>query len=1447
MSNHTQEIIDEVVTALSEVDLTPLIEEVEEPKVTPKVETPKVTVVSDIPEILYNTFTDAKELYPTKEAYALAVEGGERGESHITYLGQQIPIQRRLRPYIDDTTPEIKAERHAQMAESYPDLRTYMAAIRAGEQGAPTFRHDDTEYRTLPFLVDEEVAHHKNSDQAIHKAAEDLEFGIPQKTTKAPDVEYDDLKHDAGFMKVLRSEWSDPELTDDEVVEKYANFMHMFDINTPTMAFQFTKLKLADRKTKDLMRVMLEKWETVAGLGEGSQPLGEQFTQISKAILTDPFTFAALFTGGFGFIGKKVGTVATKKAVLRYLRADSKAEQLRLLAFEGFSYGLTVETLKDGTEVTIAPEDKPVTFTDTWVKRHSSLNVGLSTILPPSVTGIAGWVMKLKGDKAVTELSKEASKRAEATTAKSPEDPMEDMTKADEAVFLKNLDEGIPAEGGPTGINFEKLIDPTHSELSQSVFDYDKLNKVISRVEIEKKAEQKVIDALASPANLQKFFDRGITSSLEPGDLASEVRANALLHNYLAIGVINKIGPNPTAEQMTKVFITDGDYMNSLFKSAHLLNTVNSEIGRTLQMMGMKVDLTQLDRIETLLTPLKAAHDEASKRGLQGDELTAVTSQAINKETTEELIDAIQRLNPENYELDGHLITLHKRTDNWLAKTGNVFGELWTASVLFGMSTMLGAYIGIPLKKGMRDLEVITEWMIGKSISMIHKDPQNPYANRISSMEMKAALGADYTQSWETVRALRDVYMTNKTGDGVEVGLNMRVLDHKGDRIDPHNTRGTINAEYIGYSEPSTKMQKGINNALDAIGTGVRTSYQGLKALDDMGKRTYFMPSVKRVLIRQALKEFPKGGIHADAYVASRLRSYDIHYLKKGERTQAIRLEELRLTELWAEQNPGMKPSALLRGQFRNKAADVIELSEDDLSQLASYPVDESIYDAAIDILRDITYQTELPLDGHIGTLIGLGKTASEVPGIGQTFGAFYKTVFNMSKDTLQRTPGIQLLSRDIQADYLAGGIRRNSAISKMLVGYGVMELGAMLYKSGEITLNIEAEGRGTATITGEGEYQMYIPGTDGLYVPLNRMEPWGSLIIMGGLKYKLEHEMEMLELTIDSYDVSIHRDELIEIWFDAHPGQEMTQIDLKKITREVEDIREADMEALEKLKAIPGAMYATIAYEIVKNKTMAKNVQEVIDIFTNKKGTDGTINLLARHAVNAIPMANLMTQVVGGPTYEAKNAIEQLRKKLGLMSAKYGDRPEIDLLGRVRKNPIRLPIVRFRSMQLNPGIVAETLHKYHPNIKVQEDSISIPGFAGSVDLNPQDYYDLRLALDKVDTHGRFMALFNNPEFKNLPEEVPYLPDRFTPNSKQHWIREVYKKAKSDARKLFLAEDPKRYRRLVSPLIQEAGLKRKIADNNLQEPSPELHYPDKKNVPVSVGKVTEIMTNGKDN
>jgi hypothetical protein len=156
------------------------------------------------------------------------------------------------------------------------------------------------------------------------------------------------------------------------------------------------------------------------------------------------------------------------------------------------------------------------------------------------------------------------------------------------------------------------------------------------------------------------------------------------------------------------------------------------------------------------------------------------------------------------------------------------------------------------------------------------------------------------------------------------------------------------------------------------------------------------------------------------------------------------------------------------------------------IDYLATNPTDE-MKQAAADAALYKTFQRPL------GPAMQKVSSALQAAPILRLFVPFIRTPTNLLKYAIERSPAAPLL-KEVRAEFVAGGAKRDLAIAKMVLGTGIGTLVAGLAADGRITGNGPADPSAKKALEADG-WQPYSFKIGGEYISYRRLDPWATII----------------------------------------------------------------------------------------------------------------------------------------------------------------------------------------------------------------------------------------------------------------------------------------------------------------------------------------------------------------
>lgn len=143
----------------------------------------------------------------------------------------------------------------------------------------------------------------------------------------------------------------------------------------------------------------------------------------------------------------------------------------------------------------------------------------------------------------------------------------------------------------------------------------------------------------------------------------------------------------------------------------------------------------------------------------------------------------------------------------------------------------------------------------------------------------------------------------------------------------------------------------------------------------------------------------------------------------------------------------------------------------------------------SFDYARYLTFQTPLP---HDSGAAGLSRLTQRRPAL-KLFLPFIRTPANILKFSAERSP-LAVLSKSVQADLRAGGVRRDNAVARMLVGSGIGASFYMAALDGKITGGGPLDDGARSLMQADG-WQPYSIKVGDEYYSYARLDPFSTII----------------------------------------------------------------------------------------------------------------------------------------------------------------------------------------------------------------------------------------------------------------------------------------------------------------------------------------------------------------
>lgn len=162
------------------------------------------------------------------------------------------------------------------------------------------------------------------------------------------------------------------------------------------------------------------------------------------------------------------------------------------------------------------------------------------------------------------------------------------------------------------------------------------------------------------------------------------------------------------------------------------------------------------------------------------------------------------------------------------------------------------------------------------------------------------------------------------------------------------------------------------------------------------------------------------------------------------------------------------------------------------IEDFLNHPSVEAISEAAHEMRKD-TFQNDL---GKFGKkLQSLTNSRTAAGRAAKFIMPFVRTPTNLLKFVGHRTPILNKLSKQLQADIAAGGIRKEIAEAKTYSGVMMYGLGMMLAGSGLVTGSVDKEQDKSGRYVGKGRYKL--KGPDGKWRDISTADPIGSFFCL--------------------------------------------------------------------------------------------------------------------------------------------------------------------------------------------------------------------------------------------------------------------------------------------------------------------------------------------------------------
>ena len=200
---------------------------------------------------------------------------------------------------------------------------------------------------------------------------------------------FDDLANDSNYLTDLKAEhykssnekW---EGTDQELIEKDFEYFNMLEMNL-TYGAKELATTFANLDKKDAQRLLrrFDVYDRTGAFGEGSRSGWEQFKSVSKAMLTDPTSYAGGY-GIFKLLASKLGAKGAMRFILTKIAAPATI---------GATYGAVANFERQQMEKQLGARES---IDPSELGSHAMVGAAVGPLATPAVKviGAAGKVLK---------------------------------------------------------------------------------------------------------------------------------------------------------------------------------------------------------------------------------------------------------------------------------------------------------------------------------------------------------------------------------------------------------------------------------------------------------------------------------------------------------------------------------------------------------------------------------------------------------------------------------------------------------------------------------------------------------------------------------------------------------------------------------------------------------------------------------------------------------------------------------------------------------------------------------------------------------------------------------------------------------------------------------------------------------------------------------------------
>lgn len=944
---------------------------------------------------------------------------------------------------------------------------------------------------------------------------------------------------------------------------------------------------------------------------------------------------------------------------------------------------------------------------------------------------------KIPGEKPETFSLKDVNfpkqKKVKRTTTGEPVDPAEipaevaKMSDEDKKALFSTWEQidpnapRTPSEGAPYNFELGGFADAEAIKFAQaSVEAFAESTGPVTNKDTLISA-RRIIANLRTPEAIKAF----LISTIERVDKAPEESlALRILFADQVNSIIQQVKNTPNATGNALDTFMQNELLTDMYiQTTKAANLTKESAGRTLQAQQIIPIATKQNKVAEMLANQKERAAQMRARGRTEDEILAAISDE-ERATLDTLIEELDKEVQKYRSLGRGVLIEYDNTESLFTKIQRASAQLWANSTLGVYTALTPALSGTIFKKTTMTSEDLITYALGLTFN--HKD-------RLKFAEFKAKNRLDIKGALETWNILSRQWLEDN-GNNFRENLQLGMLDSRINRFDDPTSHGALWSQYLRYDNPQkflgvlpmqkifTKVVDRYAKVIDNFGMTTDSSFMVLGLLDDVTKRSSYLPYIEYLAMRKASYLFPDDADGATIFVARAVKAFELQYSKKASRDHTMNRIVMEQMEVFNRKNPNatIEEAHIARAEAEAKAEEAVAMSPDDVSLvnefMEKYP---EWHKEAIEYGRKITYTREIPTHLAVTTAIPLllDQLRQKAPILG-TVAPYLKTGVGMSRDFAQSVPGLGLISTEMQAQLKAGGVEATEVASKQILGGTFMLASYYMWENGRIIPsqdNVNYELTRSAGITsasvnvGESDIPLYRFGVPGM----------------------------LAQLTADTSELYNRLTEYTD-------------------TISMLDSTEQNREAIEELEGLKEDIQKSLFLVTFKTFASVSPMGQADDFY--KVLADPTSEraekYFARWGSNFTPMHATLSPIIGSDAmYEVEGLMDNVRKKLGLMSEQYGDHIARNIFGEKLPNIQRISGLHWAVGKPVKDPLINELFKIKPLLKLPSKRITMKD-GRFFDLDPKDHQNL---IDTIGENSKLIRARVNAavmDSKGLPNGV---------------------------------------------------------------------------------------------